>query len=94
LLEQPGSDIVQLNLIQRHLREGLGNEFNHVIVIDDLVDIALVIRAGEDNDLTFIANQLVEFLKFIQEDEPIYNGHVNVQKNQAGKLSGIILILL
>src|SRR4051812_49200381 len=59
------SDVVQLNFIKSNFSERLCDELNNVVVIDDLIDITLVIRAGKDNYFAFIPYQLIELLEFI-----------------------------
>lgn len=39
------SNIIQLNFIEGHLGQRLGDEFDDVVVVDDLVDVAFVIGA-------------------------------------------------
>src|SRR5690606_19314171 len=65
----------------------------YVIVIHNLIDVALVIGTGEDNYLTLIPNELVKLLELVQEHKPVDDGHINVQKNETGKVLRRILIL-
>jgi hypothetical protein len=39
------SDVIHLNLVEGHLSEGLGDKLNHVVVVDNFVDVAFVIGA-------------------------------------------------
>src|SRR6185295_10662438 len=78
---QPLADVIQFDFVQRDLRQRLGDELDNVIIVDNLVNIALIVRTGKDNDLAFILNQLTELVEFVQEHKSIHNGHIDIQKN-------------
>ncbi len=87
------SEVVCSDLFQRNLGERLCNKLNDVIVVDDLVDVSLIVRAGEDDHLALTPHEFAELLKLVQEHKPVHNGHIDVQKDDPGDVVWIILIL-
>src|SRR5258706_684814 len=85
-------DVIQFDFVQRNFRQGLGDELDNVIIVDNLVDITLIVRTGKDNDLAFILHQFTKLIEFVQEHKSIDNGHINIQKNNVRKVIGDILV--
>jgi len=64
-----------------------------MIVVHNLIDITLIIRTGKDYHFAFIANKFVELFEFIEKYKPVYNGHVDIEENDARKILRLILML-
>jgi hypothetical protein len=79
-------DVVQLDFVESNFRQRLGDEFNDVVVVDDLVDVALIVGAGKDDNLALVPHHLAELLEFVKEHESIDDGHVDVQEDDVRKI--------
>src|SRR5258706_12034179 len=85
-------DVIQFDFVQRNFRQGLGDELDNVIIVDNLVNIPLIVRTGKDNDLALILDQLTKLVEFVQEHKSIHNRHIDIQKNNVGKVVRNILV--
>lgn len=86
-------NIVQLDLVERKFRERLGYELDHVVVVHNPINVALVVGAGKNDHFTLGTHQFFQLLKFIKKHKSIHHRHVDIQEYDIREVFRVILIL-
>jgi hypothetical protein len=87
-----GSSQQTRQILQRIFRQRLRNETDNKRVINNALDILFVIRTRQNRNLALRFDDFGELLKFIKENKPVDNRHIDVQKNQIGQIALICLM--